>query len=140
MRDLFVQQGLQKALVGKSKRPTCMSDEDWDDLDSRALSTIFPCLVDKVLFNIVGEETTTDLWSKMEILYMKKSMKNIIFLKKQLYNLQMKEGTKIVDHLNVFNTLICQLSSMEVKYKDEDKTITLLSSLLEPWDHLVTSM
>jgi hypothetical protein len=48
----------------------------------------------------------------------------------------MKEGTKIVDHLNVFNTLICQLSSMEVKYEDEDKEVTLLCSLPESWDHL----
>jgi hypothetical protein len=52
----------------------------------------------------------------------------------------MKEGTKIVDHLNVFNTLICQLSSMEVKYEDEDKAIKLLCSFPEYWDHLVTSM
>jgi hypothetical protein len=52
----------------------------------------------------------------------------------------MKEGTKIVDHLNVFNTLICQLSSMEVKYEDEDKQITLLCSLPESWDDLVTTV
>jgi hypothetical protein len=52
----------------------------------------------------------------------------------------MKEGTKIVDHLNVFNTLICQLSSMDVTYEDEDKEVTLLCSLPESWDHLVTTM
>jgi hypothetical protein len=38
----------------------------------------------------------------------------------------MKEGTKVVDHLNTFNALIVQLTSMEVKFKDEDKDITLL--------------
>ena len=43
----------------------------------------------------------------------------------------MKKGIKIVDHLNVFNTLICQLGSMDVKLKDEDKIVTLLCSLLE---------
>jgi hypothetical protein len=31
---------------------------------------------------------------------------NKIFLKRQLYKLRMKEGTKIVDHLNTFNTLL----------------------------------
>jgi hypothetical protein len=114
MRDLLVQQGLQKALAGKIKKPTSMTDEDWEDLDARALSTIRLCLADEVLFNIVEEETTTGLWNRLESLYMTKSLMNIIFLKRQLYNLQMKEGTKIVDHLNVFNTLICQLSSMAV--------------------------
>jgi hypothetical protein len=52
----------------------------------------------------------------------------------------MKEGTKIVDHLNIFNTLICQLTAMEVKFEDEDKEITLLCSLPESWDHLVTTV
>jgi hypothetical protein len=140
MWDLLVQQGLQKALVGKSKKPTNMTDEDWEDLDARALNTIHLCLADEVLFNIVGEETTTGLWNRLESMYMKKSLTNKIFLKRQLYNLRMTEGTKIVDHLNVFNTLICQLSSMEVKYEDEDKEVTLLCSFPESWDHLVTSM
>lgn len=52
----------------------------------------------------------------------------------------MKEGTKIIDQLNVFNTLICQLGSMDVKIEDEDKATTLLCSLPESWNHLVTSI
>jgi hypothetical protein len=140
MRDLLVQQGLQKALAGKSKKPTSMTDEDWEDLDARALSTIRLCLADEVLFNIVEEETTTGLWTKLESLYMTKNLSNKIFLKRQLYSLRMKEGTKIVDHLNVFNTLICQLTNMEVKFEDEDKAVTLLCSLPESWDHLVTTV
>jgi hypothetical protein len=71
---------------------------------------------------------------------MTKNLSNKIFLKRQLYNLRMKEGTKIIDHLNVFNTLICQLTNMEVKFEDEDKAVTLLCSLPESWDHLVTTM
>jgi hypothetical protein len=95
---------------------------------------------DEVLFNIVEEETTTGLWTKLESLYMTKNLSNKIFLKRQLYNLRMKEGMKITDHLNVFNTLICHLTAMEVKFEDEDKTVTLLCSLPESWDHLVTTM
>jgi hypothetical protein len=52
----------------------------------------------------------------------------------------MKEGTKVVDHLNTFITLIVQLTSMEVKFEDEDKAITLLCSFPESWDNLVTSI
>ena len=52
----------------------------------------------------------------------------------------MKEGTEITDHLNVFNTLISQLTVMEVKFDDEDKVITLLCSLPESWDHMVTTV
>ena len=52
----------------------------------------------------------------------------------------MKAGMEIVDHLNVFNTLICQLSSMDVTYEDDDKVVTLPCSLSKSWDHLVRSM
>jgi hypothetical protein len=117
-----------------------MVDEDWEDLDARALSTIHLLLEDQVLFNIVEEMTKEGLWTKLEILYMTKNLSNKIFLKRQLYSLQMKEGTKITDHLNVFNTLICQLTNMEVKFEDEDKAVTLMCLLPESWDHLVTTM
>jgi hypothetical protein len=140
MRDLLVQQGLQKTLAGKSKKPTAMTEWEWEDLDAKALSTIRLCLVDEVMSNIVGEDTTSDLWSKLESLYMTKSLTSRIYLNRQLYNLQMKEGTKIIDHLNIFNTLIVQLTSMEVKFEDEDKAITLLCSLLKSWNNLVTSI
>jgi hypothetical protein len=63
-----------------------------------------------------------------------------IYLKRNLYSLKMKECMKIADHLNVFNTLICLLNSMDVKLDDEDKEVTLLCSLSESWDHFVTSI
>jgi hypothetical protein len=135
---MFVQQGFQKALDGNSKKSTSMTYEECEDLDARALSTIRLCLADEVLFNIVEETKTTSLWTKLGSLYMKKNLSNIIFLKRQLYILQMKEGMEITDHLNVFNTLICQLTNMEVKFEDEDKEVTLLCSLPKSSDHLVT--
>ena len=52
----------------------------------------------------------------------------------------MKEGTKIADHLNVFNTPILQLSSMDVKIDNEYKAINLLCTLLESWGQLVSSI
>jgi hypothetical protein len=140
MRDLLVQQGFQKALEGKSKKSTTMKNEEWEDLDAKSLSTIRLCLADDVLFNIVGEDTTSGLWSKMEILYMTKSLTSMIYLKRQLYSLWIKEGATIVDHLNTFNTLIVKLTSMEFKFEDEDKAITLLCSFPESWDNIVTSI
>jgi hypothetical protein len=52
----------------------------------------------------------------------------------------MKEGMKVVDHLNTFNTLIVQLTCIEVKLEDEDKAITLLCLFPESWHSLVTSI
>jgi hypothetical protein len=140
MHDLLMQQGVVRALLGKTKQPVTITNDDWDEMDARELSAIHLCLVDDVLFNIVTEKTTIVLWSKLESMYMMKSLTNRIFLKRQLYNLCMKEGTKIVDHLNTFNTLLVQLTSMGVKFEYEDKAITLLCSLPVSWDHFVTSI
>lgn len=43
----------------------------------------------------------------------------------------MQEGTNIPDHLNVFNTLICQFINIGVEIEEEDKVVLLLHSLLE---------
>jgi tRNA uridine 5-carbamoylmethylation protein Kti12 len=129
-----------KALLGKSKKPVTISDEEWEEINVRAWSAIHLCLADDVLFNIVMEKTIADLWTKLESLYKKKSLTNMIFLKRQLYSFHMKEGTKITDHLNTFNTLLVQLTSMGVKLKSKYKMITLLCSLPESWDHFVTSI
>jgi hypothetical protein len=140
MHELLLQQGVLKALLGKENHPVTIKDDDWYELDARARSAIRMCLADNVLFNIVSEKTTTGLWTKLESQYMTKSLMRKIYLKRQLYSLWMKEGTKVVDRLNTFNTLIVQLTSMEVKFKDEDKAITLLCSFPESWDNVVTSI
>jgi hypothetical protein len=116
IHDLIVQQGMVKALLGKAKQTATITDEDCDEIDARALSAICMCLATDVLFNIVAEKTTTHLWMNLEILYMMKSLTNMIFLKRQLYSLRMKEGTKIIDHLNTFNTLLVQLTSMGLQF------------------------
>ena len=59
-----------------------MTNNEWSDLDERALSDIRLCLADDVLFNIVSEKTVVGLWKKLEKLYMTKSLTNRILLKR----------------------------------------------------------
>ena len=61
MRDLLVQQWLQKDLYGKIKRPLTVTNDEWEDLDSKALSTIQLFLVDDMLFNIGEEKLASSL-------------------------------------------------------------------------------
>ena len=81
MHDLLVQQGVAKVLLGKAKQPLAMTDDEWSDMDERALSGIRLCLADDVWFNIVSEKTAAGLWTKLEKLYMTKSLTNRILLK-----------------------------------------------------------
>jgi hypothetical protein len=58
---------------GKSKKPTTMTEWEWEYLDAKDVSTISLCLNNEVMFNIIGEDTTSGLWSKLESLYMMKN-------------------------------------------------------------------
>ena len=58
---------------------------------------------------------TKDLWDKLGILYQSKSLVNKLFLQKKLYNLRMKDGESVTEHLNDFNTVVRQFLSIDIK-------------------------
>jgi len=64
------------------------------------------CVSDSVLLNVSGEAMTKALWDKLGNLYHSKSLVNKLFLRKKLYNLRMKDGDWVREHLNAFNTMV----------------------------------
>jgi hypothetical protein len=77
-----MQQDMVKVLLGKSKKPVTILDEECEEFDARELSAIHIFLVDDVMFNIFTGTKAVGLWMKMESLYKKKSLMNKIFLKR----------------------------------------------------------
>jgi hypothetical protein len=89
----------------------------------------------------VSEESTTKyLWDKLGKLYQSKSIVNKIFPRKKLYNLRMRDGDSVEEHLNTFNIVVSHLVFIEIKISDEDKCISLLFSLSDSWDSLVVAI
>lgn len=123
-----MQNGLFKALGGIPKKPTNMSDADWEELYLKTLAAFQLCLSNEVLREVAKEETPATLWLKLESPYMTKSLTNKLRLKQQLYMLRMVEATSIRSHLDTF-TIIMDLKNLEVKIDDEDKALLLLHSL-----------
>src|SRR5438045_5601906 len=128
------------AINGISNKPSDMYEDYWQDMDYKARATIVLCLSDEVLYNVMNEESAAGLWSRLESLYMTKSLSNKLYTKKQLYCLRMKEGTPILQHLNLFNKIVSDLLALEVKLEEEDKALLLLGSLPPSYDHVVTTI
>ena len=92
--------------VDPGTKPSRVTDEEWKKLDRKAKSTIRLCVSNSVLLNISGEATAKATWVKLGTLYQSKSLVNKLFLRKKLYNLRMKDGDSVTEHLNVFNTVV----------------------------------
>jgi hypothetical protein len=98
---------------------------------------IWLSLAASVAFNISKENTMKGLMDALAKLYEKSSAPNKVFLMKILFNMKMSEGGSIADHLNEFNTVTNQLSSVKVDFDDEVRALLILCSLPESWNGLV---
>jgi hypothetical protein len=131
MEDYLYQKDLFLPLGGVAKKPTAMKDEEWEILDRKVLGMIQMSLAASVAFNISKEKTMKGLIDALAKLYEKPSASNKVFLMKRLFNMKMSEGGSVVDHLNEFNTVTNQLSSVKVDFDDEVRARLILCSLPE---------
>ena len=69
-------------------------------------------------FNITKVKTTKDLMQTLAKLYEKPSASNKVFFMKHLFNIKMTKGGSIADHLNEFNIVTSQLSSVNVNFDE----------------------
>jgi hypothetical protein len=137
MEDYLYQKDLFLPLGGIKKKLTAMKDKEWEVLDRKSLGTIRLSLTASVAFNISKEKTMKELMDALAKLYEKPSASNKVFIMKRLFNMKMSEGGSIVDHLNEFNTVTNQLSSVKVDFDDEVRALLILCSLPESWNGLV---
>ncbi|GJZ16482.1 retrotransposon protein, putative, ty1-copia subclass [Tanacetum coccineum] len=94
----------------------------------------------KILREVTGETTAARVWSKLETLYMTKSLANKLYLKQKLYTFSMPAGRKISEHIDEFNKIVLDLTNIEVTFEDEDLALLLLTSLPESYEHFVDTL
>ncbi|GKB34754.1 retrovirus-related pol polyprotein from transposon TNT 1-94 [Tanacetum coccineum] len=93
----------------------------------------------EVLREVTGKTTAAGVWSKLKTLYMTKSMSNKLYLKKKLYTFYMPAGRKIFEHIDEFNKIVLDLANIEVKFKDEDLALLLLTSIAS-YEHFMDTL
>jgi hypothetical protein len=126
---LFISKGSIPTIGWNNKEVDGHEDEEWEVLDRKALGTIRLSLAASVGFNISKEKTMKELMDALDKVYEKPSVFNMVFLIKQLFNMNMSKGGSVADHLNEFNMLTNQLSSVKVVFDDKVRDILILCSL-----------
>jgi|UniRef100_A0A2N9I523 hypothetical protein len=111
-----------------------MEDAEWTLLDRQVLGVIRLTLSRLVAHNVVKEKTTAELMTALCGMYEKPSANNKVHLMKKLFNLKMAEGIAVAQHLNEFNTITNQLSSVEIEFDDEIRALIVLASLPNSWE------
>ncbi|KAJ0100086.1 hypothetical protein Patl1_20574 [Pistacia atlantica] len=92
-----------------------MSDEDWALLDRQVT-------------------TTTGLMKILSDIYEKPSANSKVYLMKKWFNLKMREDASVIEHMNDFNIIINQLSSIKIDFDEEVCALILMGSLPNNWE------
>ncbi|GJT02869.1 hypothetical protein Tco_0824038 [Tanacetum coccineum] len=137
MRALLIQHGCEAAL---EVLLVDMNAEAKAELNKKAHSVVILCLGNKVLREVIREATATGVWSKLETLYMAKSLANKLYMKKKLYTFYMSTERKIFGHIDKFNKIVLCLANIEVNLEDEDLALLLLTSLPTSYEHFVDTL
>jgi len=126
---VLIQKNLKVVLDVKEKRPLRMEEQEWNDIDQKALSTIQLSITDDVLQEVISKTTTVELLNKLESLYMKKTVANSLGAFKKLYMLSMHKGTSIRTYISEFTSLVMDLKNMDEMFSDEQQAMMLLCFL-----------
>nr|GEX29156.1 RNA-directed DNA polymerase, eukaryota [Tanacetum cinerariifolium] len=92
------------------------------DIDSKVFE-FFDCPGNKVLREVTAKMIATGVWSKLETLYMTKSLANKLYMKKKLYTFYMSTGRKISEHMDEFNQIVFDLTDIETKSKGNQRNV-----------------
>ena len=98
------------------EKPEKMDDGEWNLLDRQVLGVVHLMLSKNVAHNVAKEKTMAGLMKVLSDMYEKPSANNKVFLMKKLFHLKMAESGSIATHLNEFNTIVNQLSSVEINF------------------------
>ena len=79
----------------------------------KAHSALLLSLGDKVLRQVCKESSAAVVWSKLEALYMTKSLVNRLYLRQTFYSFRMTESRTVQKQLDVFNKLIQNLENID---------------------------
>ncbi|KAH7431803.1 hypothetical protein KP509_08G067200 [Ceratopteris richardii] len=112
--NVMLQKKQAKPIKTQGVKPENMTAEEWEEVDKLARSTIMFFVSDSLLFNVENEDTTWGMWKRLEDLYAQQSAAS-------------KEGTQMSVHLNEFNSIFSQLTSLKFEIDEEFKATFLLS-------------
>lgn len=71
---------------------------------------------------------------------MKKTLTNMLYIKKRMFTLKTVEGASLKDHFDEFNKVCDTLETIDTTLNDENKALLLISFLPKSYEHFVDAL
>ncbi|GMG39212.1 unnamed protein product [Aspergillus oryzae] len=143
MQMVLEERDLWEVVSGESKLENCATALDqaaFKRKSRKALAIICLALEDSQLPLVRSSSGAHDAWSKLEGHFEKKSLANKLFLRRRFFTTMMEEGDDVLEHINKIKTLAEQLDAVNAPVSEDDLVITLLASLSESYQFLITAL
>ena len=127
------QQKALKALTDPKKLPKTMTQEDKETMENAAYGVIVLNLSDNVLREIIGEETTYGMWTKLDEIYKSKDLPNRAYVREMFFTFKMDDNKSLTKNLGEFQKLSSNFKELEDNIGDENESFILLNSLSEAY-------
>ena len=113
---------------------------EFNKRSQRAFSTIALAVNTSQLYLITSLDKPKDAWDALRCHFEIDTLANKLFLKKQYFRTEMKEGTSVEAHLKHMKEITDKLASIGSLITEEDQVVTLLGSLPHSYSTLVTAL
>jgi hypothetical protein len=139
MEDILYCKDLYEPIL-KEKIPTGVPEEEWRVLNQKAVGMIRLYINHNIFHHVANNTNAYEMWQKLESMYESKTAMNKVSVIKRLEKLEYQDGSSAIEHLNIFQCHINQLSSMKITFEDEVQALLLVSSMPDSWNTLVVSV
>lgn len=106
----------------------------------KAFSTITMATSTSQLYLVTLYDQPKDAWDKLCEHFECKTLANKLYLKKQYFRTEMREGTSMEMHLKHMKEISDKLAAIGAPIAEEDQVVTLLGSLPQSYSTLVTAL
>ncbi|KAK3719576.1 hypothetical protein QZH41_006798 [Actinostola sp. cb2023] len=108
---------------------------------NRALATIVLSVNTSLLYLLGDPEDPVVVWKKkLSEQFQKKTWANKLSLRRRLNKLRLQEGDSVKGHIKSITEIFNELAVIGAPMDEEDKVVTLLASLPDKFDMLVTAL
>ncbi|KAG3090480.1 hypothetical protein PI125_g17694 [Phytophthora idaei] len=143
MQMVLEERELWEVTSGEVKLEHCTTAADqalFRKKSRKALAMICVAVEDSQLPLVRSVKDAHDAWSRLEGHFEKKSLANKLFLRRRFFTTMMEEGGDVLEHINKVKTLAEQLDAVGAPVSEDDLVITLLTSLSESYQFLITAL